>query len=236
MGLVIDNSGSMRDKRAKVEAAALALVKDSNPADEIFIVNFNDEAFIDNPHNKDFTNDIKELEEALTRIDSRGGTAVRDALRMSIDHLKEKAKKEKKVLVAVTDGNDNSSMISLENLIKAAQQTEVVVYAIGILGEEERREAQRARRALESLAQATGGAAFFPKELSEVDRIAHQVARDIRNQYTIIYSPSNAAMDNTFRQVKVTVKAPGNPTVRTRSGYYATPDQGIPPAKSGLKK
>ena len=236
MGLVIDNSGSMRDKRAKVEAAALALVKDSNPADEVFIVNFNDEAFLDNPHNKDFTNNIKELEEALTRIDSRGGTAVRDALRMSIDHLKEKAKKEKKVLVAVTDGNDNSSLITLENLVKAAQQTEVVIYAIGILGEEERREAQRARRALESLAQATGGAAFFPKDLSEVDRIAHQVARDIRNQYTIIYSPSNAAMDNTFRQIKITVKAPGNPTVRTRSGYYATPDQGIPPAKSGLKK
>src|ERR1051326_5348104 len=108
LGLIIDNSGSMRDKRAKVEAAGLALVKDSNKDDEVFIVNFNDEAFLDNPHNKDFTNDIKELQEALTRIDSRGGTAMRDAIRMSIDHLKEKGKKEKKVLVVVTDGNDNS--------------------------------------------------------------------------------------------------------------------------------
>ena len=236
LGLVVDNSGSMRDKRAKVEAAALALVKDSNRDDEIFIVNFNDEAFLDNPHNKDFTNNIKELEEALTRIDSRGGTAMRDALRMSIDHLKEKAKKEKKVLVAITDGNDNSSLITNENLVKSAQQTEVLIYAVGILGEEERREAQRATRSLETLARATGGEAFFPKDLSEVDRIAHQVARDIRNQYTIVYSPSNAAMDGTFRQIKITVKAPGNPTVRTRSGYYATPDQGAPPAKSGLKK
>ena len=166
MGLIIDNSGSMRDKRAKVEAAALALVKDSNPDDEVFVVNFNDEAFLDNPHGKDFTNDIKEMEEALTRIDSRGGTAMRDAIRMSIDHLKEKAHKDKKVLVVVTDGNDNSSVISLENLVKASQQSEVLIYGIGLLSEEERREAKRAERALNELAVATGGEAFFPKDVS----------------------------------------------------------------------
>ena len=177
LGLIIDNSGSMRDKRAKVEAAALALVKDSNPDDEVFIVNFNDEAFLDIPHGKDFTNDIKEMEEALTRIDSRGGTAMRDAIRMSIDHLKEKAHKDKKVLVVVTDGNDNSSVVSLENLVKASQQSEVLIYGIGLLGEEERREAQRAQRALKALADATGGEVFFPKDVAEVDKIAHQVAQ-----------------------------------------------------------
>ena len=226
LGLIIDNSGSMRDKRAKVEAASVALAKDSNPEDEAFVVNFNDEAFLDLPHGKDFTSDIKELEEALTRIDSRGGTAMRDAIRMSIDHLKEKAHKDKKVLVVVTDGNDNSSVVSLENLVKAAQQSGVLIYSVGLLGEEERREAQRAQRALKSLAEATGGEAFFPKDVSEVDRIAHQVARDIRNQYTIEYTPSNTALDGSFRQIKIAVKAAGNPTVRTRSGYYATPDQG----------
>ena len=224
MGLIVDNSGSMRDKRAKVEAAALALVKDSNPEDEVFVVNFNDEAFNDLPHGKDFTNNIKEMEEALTRIDARGGTAMRDAIRMSIDHEKEKAHKDKKVLVVVTDGNDNSSLVSLENLVKASQQSGVLIYSIGLLSEEERREAKRAERALLALAEATGGEAFFPKDLAEVDRIAHQVARNIRNQYTIVYAPSNQTMDGTFRQIKVTVKAPGNPSVRTRSGYYATPD------------
>jgi Ca-activated chloride channel family protein len=228
MGLIVDNSGSMRDKRSKVEAAALALVKDSNPDDEVFIVNFNDEAFLDNPHGKDFTSNVKEMEEALTRIDSRGGTAMRDAIRMSIDHVKEKGHKDKRVLVVVTDGNDNSSVVTLENLVKASQQSEVLLYGVGLLGEEERREAQRAQRALKALAEATGGEVFFPKEVAEVDRIAHQVARDIRNQYTIEYSPSNTAMDGTFRQIKITVKAPGNPTVRTRSGYYATPDQSGP--------
>src|SRR3974377_941815 len=107
MGLIIDNSGSMRDKRARVEAAALALVKDSNPDDEVFIVNFNDETFLDNPTRKDFPKQNKEMEEALTRIDSRGGTAMRDAIRMSIDHEKEKAHRDKKVLAVVTYGNEN---------------------------------------------------------------------------------------------------------------------------------
>ena len=114
--------------------------------------------------------------------------------------------------------------------MKASQQSEVLIYAVGLLGDEERREAQRAQRALKALAEATGGEVFFPKDVAEVDHIAHQVAHDIRNQYTIEYSPSNTAMDGTFRQIKITVKAPGNPTVRTRSGYYATPDQAGPPA------
>ncbi len=220
MGLVIDNSGSMRDKRAKVEAAALALVKDSNPQDEVFIVNFNDEAFLD----KDFTNDVKDLEEGLARIDSRGGTAMRDAIRMSIDHLKEKAKKDKKVLVVVTDGNDNSSLISLENLVKSAQDSGVLIYTVGLLSEEEKREARKCKRALEELATVSGGEAYFPRETAEVDRVAHQVARDIRNQYTLAYTPVNVALDGSFRQIKVTANGPNRPVVRTRTGYYATPD------------
>jgi len=234
MGLVIDNSGSMRDKRAKVEAAAMALVKDSNKDDEVFVVNFNDEAFLDNPHGKDFTSDTKEMEEALTRIDSRGGTAMRDAIRMSIDHLKEKAHKDKKVLVVVTDGNDNSSVINLENLVKASQQSEILIYGIGLLSEEERREAKRAERALNELAVATGGETFFPKDVSDVERIAHVVARDIRNQYTIQYSPANQAMDGSFRQIKVAINAPGRPTARTRSGYYAT-EKGVQQQSKSFK-
>jgi Ca-activated chloride channel homolog len=228
IGLVIDNSGSMRDKRARVEAAALALVKDSNPEDEVFIVNFNDEAFLDTPAGKNFTSDIKEMEASLKRIDSKGGTAMRDALRMSIDHVKEKGRKDKRVLALVTDGNDNESIISLENLVRAAQQADVLIYAVGLMGDEEPREAARAKRALSELASATGGEAFFPADISEVDRIAHQVARDIRNQYTIEYTPSNAAMDGSFRQIKITVNRP-ELTVRTRNGYYASADQATAP-------
>jgi Ca-activated chloride channel homolog len=145
--------------------------------------------------------------------------------------VKGKGHKDKKVLVVVTDGNDNSSVISLENLVKASQQSGVLIYSVGLLSDEERREAKRAEHALIDLGVATGGEAFFPKDLSEVDRIAQKVAHDIRNQYTIQYSPTNIAMDGTYRQIKVVVNAPGKPTPRTRSGYYATPDQGNPPAK-----
>ena len=229
IGLIIDNSGSMRDKRAKVAAAALALVKASNRDDETFVVNFNDEPYLDLPNNEDFTNNLADLQEALSRIDARGGTAMRDAIRVSIDYVKEKGHRDKRVLVVVTDGNDNSSFISLENLVKAAQQAGVLIYSVGLLSEEEHREAQKAKRALMDLAEATGAETFFPKELSDVDRIANQVAHDIRSQYTIAYTPTNPTMDGKFRSIKIAVNAPGKPMVRTRNGYYATPDQGLPP-------
>jgi VWFA-related protein len=224
LGLVIDNSGSMRNKIDQVKAAAVALVEASNKEDEVFVVNFNDAAYLDMPPAKDFTNSVPELAQALAKIDTRGGTAMRDAIQMSIDHLK-KAHRDKKVLVVITDGNDNASLISLETLMRNAHQSEIIVYGVGLLNEEEHREASRARHALNDLAEATGGKTFFPSSVDDVGLIAKQVAHDIRNQYTIEYSPSNSAMDGTFRAIKIAVKARGNPSVRTRSGYYATPDK-----------
>jgi Ca-activated chloride channel family protein len=219
MGIVVDNSGSMRDKRRKVEDAAMALVKASNPQDEIFIVNFNDEAYLD----VDFTSDVKKLEDGVARIDSRGGTAMRDAIDLAMDHLK-KGKRDKKVLVVVTDGNDNASEISLERLIQRAQQKEVSVYTIGLLSEEERREARRAKRALDAITEATGGMAYYPKDVEDVGKFTVDVAHEIRNQYTLAYTPSKPDLDGTFRQIKVTVNAKDKPTVRTRTGYYASPE------------
>jgi VWFA-related protein len=228
LGLIIDNSGSMRPRRASVEAAALALVKDSNPEDEVFIVNFNDIAYLDNPRGEAFTSNIEDMKLALKRIDSRGGTAMRDAVQMSLDHLKASAHREKKVLVLVTDGVENSSAISksLEELVRNVRQSGVVIYCVGLLTEEDKRDAASAKHQLNLLAEASGGETFYPKDVSEVDRIAHEVARDIRSQYTIEYTPANANMDGTYRRIKVTVHAPGGPIPRTRTGYYASPDQG----------
>jgi VWFA-related protein len=227
MGLIIDSSASMKNKRAGVEAAALALVKDSNPQDEAFVVHFNDEIYLDNPQRKDFLTDPDEMRQALTRMDCSGGTAMRDAIQMAIDWL-HKAHKDKKVLVVVTDGEDNSSDEgnSLEKLVRSARQNEVLIYAVGLLSEEDHRAAANARHQLNALSEATGGEAFYPKDVSEVDRIAHQVARDLRSQYTIEYTPSNPAMDGTFRRIRIVVKASGSLTPRTRTGYYATPEQG----------
>src|SRR5580693_1925213 len=224
MGIIIDNSGSMREKRPKVAAAALELVKESNPQDEVFIVDFNDVAYLDAP----FTNNIKKLEQVLDKIDTRGGTAMRDAISMSIDYAKENGKKSKKVLLVITDGNDNTSDVTLEQIVRKAHQSEVLIYCIGLLNEEEPREGRAAKRALNELAVASGGLSYYPKSLSEVESITPQIAHEIRNQYILAYTPLNAALDGTFRAIKVTVKAPGNPTVRTRNGYYASP---IPPPK-----
>ncbi len=220
LGIIIDDSGSMMSKRSRVEAAALAMVRESNPQDEVFIVNFNDEAFLDVP----FTNDIKKMEQGLARIDSRGGTAMRDAIGMSLDYVKKEGKRDKKVLLVITDGNDNASGASLEKIVARSNQNDVLVYAIGLFTEEEKREASKARRALNELTTATGGLAFYPKEVAEVQSLAVEVAHDIRNQYTIAYTPTIQALDGSYRQIRVVVDAPGKPTVRTRTGYYATPD------------
>ena len=230
IGIIIDNSGSMREKRQKVESASLDLVRASNPMDEVFIVNFNDDPYLDVP----MTNDIKKMEEGIARIDSRGGTAMRDAIDGAMTYVKKEGHRQKKVLLVITDGNDNASSVSLEKLVNRAQQNEVLVYAIGLLNEEERREARLAKRALDTITRDSGGVAFYPKSAADVDAIALQVAHEIRNQYTIAYSPTVQEMDGSFRQIKVTVNGPGHPTVRTRTGYYATPDSSSKKALSQL--
>ena len=221
MGLVIDNSGSMRDKRPRVNQAAITLVEASNPQDEAFVVNFNDDFYLD--LDKDFTNSIPELKEALERIDSRGSTALYDAIIGSLDHVK-KGSKDKKVLLVVTDGEDNTSHNSLEKTIREVQKTDTVIYTIGLLSEESKKNAKRAKRALEQIAQASGGLAYFPENVEDVHNICEQVAHDIRNQYTLAYYPTNIKRDGTFRTVQVEVIPPrgrGKLVPRTRNGYYA---------------
>jgi VWFA-related protein len=211
----------MRDKRAKVAAAALALVQLSNPDDEVFIVNFDETPSLD----VDFTSDPQKLKKGLARMNARGGTAMRDAVRTAIEHLKGRTRKDKKALVVVTDGNDNSSIDTLDAVIRAAQQNEVLIYAVGLLSEETPGEAEKAQRALDALARATGGQTYYPKDVSEIDRVAPQIAHEIRNQYIVTYSPSNQELDGSFRQIRLLVDSPKVATVRTRAGYYAIPDR-----------
>jgi Ca-activated chloride channel homolog len=218
MGLLIDNSASMQGRREKVAAASMALVRASNPEDEMFIVNFNDEIYLD----QDFTSDPKKLSDALSRYKTRGGTAMRDAINTAIDHLTKSAKKDKKVLLVVTDGNDNTSEQTLDTVLRKAQHSEVLIYCIGLLNQEESGEARKAKRALKALAQASGGLDYYPKDLTEVDRITPQVAQEIRNQYILAYTPTNQELDGSFRQIKVTVGGFRRAIVRTQNGYYAT--------------
>jgi len=226
MGLVIDNSGSMREKRAQVNTAAMTFVKTSNPQDEAFVVNFNDEYYLDTEH--DFTADTQELNDALSRIDTRGSTALYDAIVGSLDHIK-KGHKDKKVLLVITDGDDDASRMTLEQTMQAAEKSNVAIYAIGVFSDDDRKNEKRmirhSKKVLTELADATGGIAYFPDSLDQVEPLCAQVAKDIRNQYTIGYYPSNMAKDGTFRAVQVELVPPkgqrGKLAVRTRSGYFA---------------
>jgi Mg-chelatase subunit ChlD len=178
MCILIDNSGSMRDNRARVKAVALALVRASNPHDEVCIVDFNDEAFID----KAFTSDIKEMEEALTHIDSRGGSAMREAIRMSIDHVAQTAHNDRKVLVVVTDGNDTSSTVTQEQLLGRVKDSGVRVYCIGLLNEDDPSQASAARLALGQLAEASGGRDYYPKDLADLESIVPEIVHEVQKQ------------------------------------------------------
>ena len=221
MGIVVDNSGSMREKRQKVNAAALNLVRSSNPNDEVFIVNFNDEYYLD----QDFTSNINKLKEGLEKIEARGGTALYDAVVASADHLKKEARREKKVIFVVTDGDDNESAETLEQAVRRLQvDGGPTVYAIGILEKEEH--PKHAKRALQIMSERTGGLAFFPRTLDEVDAISRSVAHDIRSQYIIGYKPATPKNQGGYRQVKVDAHSHnyGKLTVRTKSGYYAGPE------------
>jgi VWFA-related protein len=221
MGLVVDNSGSMYKKRPSVNKSALDLVEASNPQDEAFVVNFSDEAFIDS----DFTASIPKLRDGLSHIDSRGGTALYDAVVASADKLVADAKRPKQVLILITDGEDNASSLDLEQTIHRVQQLSgPVIYSIGLLFGDEmgRAEVRHARRALEMLSQETGGMAFFPKSIDQIDQIAAEVARDIRSQYTLGYHSTKPTSEPGFRRVEVTAesKGLGKLTVRTRTGYF----------------
>lgn len=220
IGIVVDNSGSMRDKRLRVNAAALEFVKDSNPEDEMFVVNFNDEAYRD----ADYTNDTTRIQDALQRIDSRGGTALYDAVRASLDYLNEKAHNEKRVLLLISDGEDNASKAELEVLVRELQEmgsSQTQIYAIGLLTEEEKRSAKRAERAIRYLTRATGGPAYFPVTVDEVTSLMRKIAADIRNQYTIAYTPTTVA-EAGFREIAIElVGSDKRNTVRHRPGYFA---------------
>src|SRR5208283_4546841 len=221
LGILIDSSGSMYDKRNAVDAASLDLVKLSNPEDEAFLVDFSWEAFID----QDFTSDIDKLQQGLSYIKSSGGTAIYDALVASADYLSKNAKHPKQVLLIVTDGEDNASSATLEQAIRRIQDFDgPVVYCIGLLFGDDttKTESRHARRVLETLSEQTGGAAYFPKSVKDVDAITKEVANDIRTQYTIAYHSTKPPELGGYRVVRVEArdKNYGKLSVRTRSGYY----------------
>jgi VWFA-related protein len=227
VGLVIDNSGSMRNKRERVNSAALSFVRESNPEDQTFIVNFDDTAYLE----QDFTGSIGDLMDALDNLDTRGETALYDAVFLSVDHVKG-GNKDKKALLLISDGEDNTSKYGFNKALEQLRESKVTLYAIGLLEENDQRgglfkksPSKKAREALQQFAEATGGQAYFPKSLDEVEDLCKRIAHDLRNHYTIGYSPTNRKLDGSWREVEVKVNppksVPSKISVRTKPGYYA---------------
>ena len=221
LGLVLDHSRSMRDARAQLEAAALALARASNPRDELFVVNFADKSALDVP----LTNDLQLLEAGIGRVACIGGTALRDAVATGEAYLTEHARRERKVLVVVSDGCDNASAASHDEVGDLGRRSLVVVHAIGLLNPGDPARAERGRRELDELCGETGGLAYFPRTPEDASTVALELARQIRSQYTIGYSPANQSLDGSYRKIRVVAKGQGRLSVRTRPGYRAIAGQ-----------
>jgi Ca-activated chloride channel family protein len=217
IGIVIDNSGSMRDKRAEVNDAVMNLIRASNPQDEVFVVNFGQTPYLD----QDFTSDVNLLQAALHQTSSRGSTALYDAVVASNVHLRNNPRLDKKVLLVITDGQDNMSRETLQDALRKLQSNKgATLYAIGLTNGAEGM-SRTAREALQDLATSTGGAAFFSQRVQDVDAITRAVAHDIRSQYTLTYNPGGA-IGKGYQTIRVEARGTGRSrlNVRTRTGYY----------------
>ena len=231
VGLIVDNSGSMGRKRLDVIAAALAFARSNNPDDQMFVVSFNESVSFGLPGETPFTDDEDQLEIALSRIASNGMTALYDGVAAGLNHLK-KGSRDKKVLIVVSDGGDNASKRTLSEIMAIAGQSDAIIYTVGVFDEND---PDRNPRVLRQLSRITGGEVFLPGSVGDVVSSFQQIAREIRNQYTVAYTPTIRNQDGTYRRIQVKAVAPEGArlTVRARPGYYAPTEPQPGPGSTG---
>lgn len=219
VGLVVDHSSSMGPKLQGVAAAVSAFAQSSNPEDEMFVVDFSDSVSVKLPGGKPFTSNPRELAQAVTTVSARGMTALYDAVAEGLNHL-QLGRSDKKALIIVSDGGDNASGRKYAEVLELAHRSQAVIYAIGLVDAHEEENPDILRR----LCKDTGGLAFFPTKGQSVSDISASIAHDLREQYTIGFTPDKTNGDS-FRKIHVEVMAPGRGKlhVRTRAGYYAGP-------------
>jgi Ca-activated chloride channel family protein len=227
MGILLDLSGSMRNKIDQVNKAALAFIRASNPQDQVFLIGFNDQVEL----LQDYTSDIDEVADSLDNIVVTGGTALYDAIYLGVQKA-HTGIKPKKAIIVITDGEDRDSYYKLDELVAKVQESDVQVFCVGFLnpvpdkglfGHWSKSIPEKAHDALQRIAEETGGKAFFPQKLVEINPIVAEIAHDLRNQYSIGYISSNSARDGTYRRVKIVLDGAGttNNHLRYRRGYTA---------------
>jgi Ca-activated chloride channel homolog len=239
-GMVIDTSGSMKPKLQTVSDAAVSLVKQMRLDDEAFVASFKAESELA----QDFTSDRRELEDAIGKLYTSGGTALLDAIIATADYAQEKGKQRRKALVIFSDGLEKNSSVKEKEVMEAIKENEVQVYLVGFIDiemEENRpfgkSPAKKAKELLSGIADDSGGRAYFPKDVGEIPVIAAQIAKDLRTQYVVSYYPTNDNRDGAFRIVQVSVNSQGAGKLiaRTRRGYYARNEKGRSPATTQKK-
>jgi Ca-activated chloride channel family protein len=241
-GMVIDTSGSMRSKLQTVTDASMELIRQMRKGDEAFIAQFKAEPELV----QDFSTDRRELEDALGELFTSGGTALLDAIIATADYAQEKAntkdgQRRRRALVVVSDGLEKNSAVKEKEVLDAIKEDEVQIYLVGFIDDEEEGKSffgkspgKKAKELLQRLADDSGGRAFFPQDVSEMQAIAAQIAKDLRQQYVLSYYPTNDKRDGTYRTVKVSINSQGNRRMiaRTRNGYYSRNEKGQVPTPS----
>ncbi|MGC1618785.1 MAG: VWA domain-containing protein [Candidatus Acidiferrum sp.] len=217
VGLIVDHSRSMGNKLADVVEALNSFVHSSNSRDEMFVVDFNDDVSVELMRGKAFSNDPKDLREALTAVSARGRTALYDAVSEGLLHL-QYGHLSKKALIIISDGGDNASHLKYSQVLAQARQSRAVIYAIALVGADEEEENPGLLR---RLCKDTGGIAYFPDLGESVASASAAIAQDLREQYMLGYAPQNMNHPDGFRKVAVKVTAPGRGRLRarTRPGY-----------------
>ena len=230
VGLIVDHSRSMGSQLPEVADAVSSFARSGNPRDEIFVVDFNDDVLVELLNGKPFTDDPKELAKAVFSVRARGRTALYDAVAEGLLHL-QLGHYEPKALIIISDGGDNASVQKLPQVLELARKSQVVIYSVGLIGDDGEVDPGVLRR----FAKATGGVAYFPDSKNTVASISTQIARDLREQYTLGFAPEKANDAHAFRKLEVKVSAPGQGKLhaRTRSGYSAAEDK--PSASTAAK-
>jgi VWFA-related protein len=223
VGLVVDNSGSVRPKKAEIVTAALTFVTQSNPKDEMFVVNFNDRVLMGLPDEMQFTDNRNLLRQALLTNPAQGRTALYDGLKTALGHL-DKGRLDKKTLVLISDGGDNMSQTTKDEIFKLAEQSLATIYTVGIFNPDDK---DKNPGFLKDLAELTGGEAYMPENINHLVGVCEKVARDIRNRYTLGFAPDRSSFDGKKRKIKIEALAEDGRKyeARSRTHYIAVPRQ-----------
>jgi len=222
VGIVVDESGSMRSKRTETITAALTFIGSSNPEDEVFVINFNEKVYHGLPDTVLFTDNISMLRDALLSTRPEGRTALYDAIFGSLHQL-DMGRRDKKTLVLISDGGDNASTHTRRDVQNKVDESLATIYTIGIFDEDD---PDRNPDVLKWLANVSGGVAYFPEKLDGIVPVCRQIAKEIRTRYTIAYIPPEGK-PGVLRHIKVAAAAPdhGKLIARTRTQYTYNPDE-----------